>query len=290
MRTQILEETRDYFVCYKPPGLAVETAQAAQPDVVSELKNLVAARGRASGEPFIGLVHRIDQPVAGLLVVAKNRRAAGILSAQAAREADPALVLTEKADPVSASAVGEESAAVPAAGLESLSSGAMEKRYRALVYCGGRPDPQADGKRRLMEDWLVKEGQRARIADAPVQGAKRARLVWQCLDRDGQRALLDILLLTGRFHQIRAQMAAAGMPVLGDTRYGSAESLACSARYQMGQIALQAWGLSFLDPRTGKRVSYELAEKISLSSGGAGQGAAPGCRVSLAAAGTFPWR
>ena len=55
--------------------------------------------------------------------------------------------------------------------------------------------------------------------DAP--DAKRAELRWKTLDRHRGRSLVEVELLTGRKHQIRAQLAARGAPVLGDFRYGN---------------------------------------------------------------------
>ena len=82
MRTEIIYEDADLFVCYKPAGFATQTASALQADLVSELKNYRKSRGESD---YIGLIGRLDQPVEGLMVIAKNPRAAGKLEAAQAK-------------------------------------------------------------------------------------------------------------------------------------------------------------------------------------------------------------
>ena len=86
MKTEILYEDNSILVIRKPAGLAVQSAGIGQPDVVSELKSYLAklpSAGRpGKGEPYLGIVHRLDQPVEGLLVFAKDKKAAATLSKQ----------------------------------------------------------------------------------------------------------------------------------------------------------------------------------------------------------------
>ena len=86
MKTEILYEDKSIMVVRKPAGLAVQSAGIGQPDVVSELKSYLAklpdAGRQGKGEPYLGIVHRLDQPVEGLLVFAKDTKAAAALSKQ----------------------------------------------------------------------------------------------------------------------------------------------------------------------------------------------------------------
>lgn len=83
MQTKIIYEDKDIIVVYKPAGIAVQSARIGQPDVESELKGHLAAKERQAGaSPYLGIVHRLDQPVEGLLVFGKNRKAAADLSRQ----------------------------------------------------------------------------------------------------------------------------------------------------------------------------------------------------------------
>lgn len=79
MKSKILAEDQHILVCFKPPGLAVQSGRIGEPDMVSELKNYLGGRN-----PYLGLVHRLDQPVSGILVFAKTPQAAAKLSQQAA--------------------------------------------------------------------------------------------------------------------------------------------------------------------------------------------------------------
>lgn len=100
----------------------------------------------------------------------------------------------------------------------------VRKIYRAIV--AGRPRPPA-GER---VDFILKDEERrlARIypASGPAPAAAReARLRYETLATmpaaPGEISLLEIELMTGRFHQIRAQCAAMGHPILGDKKYGA---------------------------------------------------------------------
>ena len=136
----------------------------------------------------------------------------------------------------------------------------MNKIYYAIVYT----KEDLTGKRGTLTDWLVKESSIARVCDASQNGAKKAVLSWKCLACQGNRALLEVELETGRFHQIRVQMAHAGMPLLGDQRYGSEESREVSTQLGIRTIRLQAVKLAFCHPTSGKRVCYELTDKLTL--------------------------
>lgn len=213
MRTQIVYEDRDILICHKPAGLATQSAAVSQPDVVSELKNHLAGG-------YVGIVHRLDQPVEGLLVLAKDPRAAAALDRQ-------------------------------------LREGALQKRYCALVW--GHP-PAESGE---LADHLRKEGSLSRVVTPETPGAKRAVLRYRVREMQGcagtgNHTGLDICIDTGRFHQIRCQLAHRGMPVLGDQKYGTAESLEESRLLGIRHVALCACGLRLLHPTSGREICQEI--------------------------------
>ena len=73
----------------------------------------------------------------------------------------------------------------------------------------------------------------------------------------GEASLIEIKLLTGRHHQIRAQMSHAGMPLLGDTKYGSESSKELSRKTGCKSVALCAYKLTFSHPVSGKNLTFE---------------------------------
>ena len=105
---------------------------------------------------------------------------------------------------------------------------ALTKIYHAVVK-GSPPEKGA------LTDYLLKDPEQAtvRVCGPGERGAQKAALTYRTLKSDGEKSLVEITLLTGRTHQIRVQMAAAGYPVLGDDKYGDrAFNKACRCRTQ----------------------------------------------------------
>ena len=82
----ILYEDKDILVVEKPAGIPVETSRIGSKDMVSLLKNhLAETGGKPGGIPYLGMIHRLDQPVQGVMVFAKNQKAAASLSKEIAQ-------------------------------------------------------------------------------------------------------------------------------------------------------------------------------------------------------------
>lgn len=225
MKAIILYEDKDIIVCHKPAGIAVQTANSMQQDMVSELKNYLAENGAKN--PYIGIIHRLDQPVDGVLVFGKNQSASAFLSAQ-------------------------------------VQDGRAEKIYRALVY--GSFAGQEEG---MLEDILLKDSKTntSRVVEAGGREAKlgkKAKLTYKVLQEMtvGEKICseLEIKLFTGRHHQIRVQMANAGHPIWGDTKYGTEESNKLSSELERKGLKLCAYRLSFVHPKTKKVVCFEVPD------------------------------
>ena len=90
----------------------------------------------------------------------------------------------------------------------------VEKFYLCAV-AGRMVPPQGE-----LKNYLLKEGKRMRVLNREAPGAQAARTRYRTLATDGDLSLLECQLLTGRTHQSRAQFAAAGHPLIGDTQYG----------------------------------------------------------------------
>lgn len=175
-KMEVVYEDEQLMVCYKPAGLATQTSSIVQQDMVSQVKYYRAQKGEP---PYVGVIHRLDQPVEGLLLFAKTENAAAQLSKQLQRHQ-------------------------------------MSKHYLAVITRNAFPD------RGTLEDYLLKDSQagKARVVDQQDPRAKLARLSYRTLEDTGREKLLDISLETGRFHQIRAQLAARTAPIFGDAKYG----------------------------------------------------------------------
>lgn len=120
----------------------------------------------------------------------------------------------------------------------------VQKTYLAIV----RNHPKDEEA--SLEHWLLKnEAQnKSYVVDSTRKGAKLAKLDYRIIDKSASFTLLEVHLHTGRHHQIRAQFAAIGCPILGDLKYGDKRTLADSS------IALHALRLKFIHPVTGKEL------------------------------------
>lgn len=205
----IIYEDKDILVCKKPAGLPTQTAKIAAPDLVSELKKYLAEKK----ESYLAVVHRLDQPVEGLLVFAKNKEAAKVLS-------------------------------------EQIQQNELNKVYYAVAF--NQPSVQEG----MLEDYMIKDGSRAKIVTADTPGAKKAVLHYKLIAIEKGRALYEVRLETGRFHQIRAQMAHAGMPLLGDKKYADAAIQAYSVAHGIKYVALCACKLKLTHPGTGEEMLF----------------------------------
>lgn len=208
MDVKIVYEDETLILCHKRAGMAVQSARISQIDLESMLKNRMVQKNPGK-IPYVGVVHRLDQPVEGLVLFAKNPKAAKNLSGQIAR-------------------------------------GEMRKDYLAVVQ-----DSQAGTGGRL-EDWLRKAGSRnySQVVPEGTAGAKKAVLEYEIRDRKDGRMLVGIHLLTGRHHQIRVQMAHAGMPLIGDKKYGGDD--------KEKTLGLCAAGLQFRHPLSGRRMRFQI--------------------------------
>lgn len=114
----------------------------------------------------------------------------------------------------------------------------VTKKYRAIV---STPPPQPSAE---LRHWLVKDNalRKAVIYDKPTRGADEVILRYSTLQQGGGKTLLEVELLTGKYHQIRAQLAHIGCPIIGDEKYGSPE------QYKPDAIALHAYMLRFQHP------------------------------------------
>lgn len=226
MRTEIIYEDKELLVVRKPAGLAAQTAKVGQVDIVSELKNYLKCS-------YLGVVHRLDQPVEGLLVFAKTKRSAAALSLQ-------------------------------------LKEGTLNKRYYAVI-CGKPMTEQGELVDYLYKD-TVKTG-RAVVVDpqevSRYPDAKRAVLQYRLMQyaEEADLSLLEIHIDTGRFHQIRAQMSHAGMALLGDAKYADEAVRKRGEELGIRNVALCAFCIEFQHPVKKEKMNFCIMPQGKIFSG-----------------------
>ena len=216
MELKIIYEDTHILVCLKPAGIPTQTASLAGQDMVSLLKNYLAKQGTQKN-PYLGVIHRLDQPVSGLLVFAKNKKAAAALSHQ-----------------IQTGFANKDYLA--------LCEGTLEEREGTLIHYLSK-----DAKTKL-----------AKVTTETDKEGKKAELNYRIEKEQEGCSVVKIELQTGRFHQIRAQFSAIGHPLLGDMKYGTAESKELSQKKQIRQIALCAYRLVLQHPITGKNMEFLL--------------------------------
>lgn len=126
-----------------------------------------------------------------------------------------------------------------------ITAGEMKKRYLAVVK--GKPAEDTG----VFEDLLFRDKQKNKtyVVKRKRKGVRDASLEYTVLGTAGEYSLVEILLHTGRTHQIRAQFSSRGMPLYGDGRYGGGGSAGTN-------LGLFAYSLSFIHPRSKERMTF----------------------------------
>ncbi|HIR27435.1 MAG TPA: RNA pseudouridine synthase [Candidatus Choladousia intestinigallinarum] len=226
----ILYEDREILVCRKPAGLPVQSSHMGTKDLESILNLHLKETGC---KERIRLIHRLDQPVEGILVFAKTKRAAAGLNRQ-------------------------------------IQENQMQKTYLAVCCiqeAEKMPGSLEEDSVRLTHS-LLKDAKTnaSRIVPEGTKGAKRAELFCRKLGeyvlvQDKRLALVEIRLITGRHHQIRVQMAGIGMPLYGDRKYNpqwETWAKAAGEAAENASLALCAAGLNFMHPVTDKKMEFSI--------------------------------
>ena len=206
---KILYQDNHLIAVYKPPGLATQADTAGGTSLLDQTKQWIKTEHNKPGNVFLGLVHRLDKPVAGVVLFAKTSKAASRLSKQ-------------------------------------FRERTTRKIYRAVTM---ETPNQAEGD---LVHYLRKENSlKATVFPRPTPGAKKAVLSYVLMEKLSNASILEVTLETGRFHQIRAQLAFMGNPILGDIKYGAPFPLPDR------QIALYARKLIVQHPILGEAITFE---------------------------------
>ncbi len=207
----ILYEDNHIIVLVKESGIPSQGGMDSTIDLTELIKKYLKEKYNKPGNVYLGLVHRLDINTKGIMVLAKTSKAAKRLT-------------------------------------EEIKTHALNKKYIAVV----------EGKLELnkhikLENKLIKDEKLKKSFISP--DGKDAILEFDVLEnikyKNQDLSILDISLITGRFHQIRCQLSNYGYPIYGDVKYGSSNKL--------GNICLlYAYELKFIHPVTKENMDFKI--------------------------------
>ena len=197
----VVYEDNHIVVVNKTSSEIVQGDKTGDTPLSEMVKQYLKEKYNKPGNVFIGVTHRLDRPVSGLVVFAKTSKALARMN-------------------------------------ETVKNRRIRKIYWAITE--NRPSPESGS----LKHFLVRDGRtnRTKAYDRPVPDAKEARLDYRLLAESDRYRLLEIELLTGRHHQIRAQLSKIGCPIRGDLKYGAPRS------NRDGSISLHARSIEFVHP------------------------------------------
>jgi len=183
---EIIYEDNHLIVVNKPAGILSQGDKSGQISLLEKTKQDLKKKYNKPGNVFLGLVHRLDKVVSGVMIFAKTSKAASRLSQE----------FREKK---------------------------TTKIYLALVPGDDKIKKSNDWIE--LNQHLLRKNNFSKIIDSPQKGSQEVALKYKELISNQKYSLLMIQLLTGRKHQIRTQLSSVGLPIIGDKKYGSGEVL-----------------------------------------------------------------
>ena len=239
---EYIYEDNDILVCHKPAGMATEGAKSYSMDVVSAARNYIRRQNRGKNEgrkpPYVATVHRLDQPVEGVIILAKNKNAATDIASQIKKRT------TDKYYYALCYGTFEEKKGK----LENL---LVRKEDGFAAVISEKEKQSLNGNTITLEN-----GSSIRIMSGEVKDAK---LEYEVIAETNEESLLRIKLLTGRFHQIRVQLSNIGHPILGDQKYGTLKSTELSGKKAVKDVCLVSYKFVLDHPVTKKRMTFEIS-------------------------------
>lgn len=206
----ILFEDNHLIVVNKRCGDLVQPDPNGDSALENEIKAFIKVRDNKPFDVFLGVVHRIDRPVSGVVLFAKTSKALARMN-------------------------------------EMIRGGQISKKYWAVV----ENRPQAESGE--LVHYILRDGKsnRSYCYNTPKGDAKRAVLRYAVLGASERYTLVAVELLTGRHHQIRAQLSKIGCPIKGDLKYGAKRS------NPNGGISLHSRSMSFIHPVRKENITIE---------------------------------
>ncbi len=211
MPLQILYEDNHIIAVYKPAGILAQGDETGDEPVFDSVKKYIKEKYKKPGNVFLGLVHRLDRPVSGIMVFAKTSKGASRLS-------------------------------------EQFRNHEVKKTYHAVVL------GKMERKKGVIISHLKKNEDKNKVFvhRSADKDTKESELSYEIVESNDKFSLLKIKPLTGRSHQIRAQLSSIGHPIAGDIKYGAPESLPDNS------IMLRATGLVFRTATGDESIKLEI--------------------------------
>lgn len=218
---EVIYEDNHIIIVSKESGEIVQGDKTGDTPLSENVKQYIKETHAKPGNVFLGVVHRLDRPVSGLVVFAKTSKALARLN-NMFREGD----------------------------VHKTYWAIVERREERGRYSDGY---NPDGEWHLLENWLVRnEKQNKSYAyDREKPNAKLARLRYRVISASERYTLLEVELMTGRHHQIRCQLSTMGCPIKGDLKYGARRS------NPDGSISLLARQVEFVHPVSKENICVE---------------------------------
>ena len=246
MQPVIVYEDNHIIVVAKRSGEIVQGDKTGDVPLSETVKAYLKEKYQKPGNVFLGVVHRLDRPVSGLVIFARTSKALARLNKMFAS--------------------GEVHKTYWAICLATDEHGITRNDHKLIRVnpCSPVADKHdlvrvnpcssvAENNPVLLTHWLTRNEQQNKsyAYDHEVPHSKKAQLRYCVLARGERYQLLEVELLTGRHHQIRCQLAAAGMPIRGDLKYGAKRS------NPDGSISLLSRRVQFVHPVSGQEISLE---------------------------------
>ncbi len=177
----VIYEDNHILVVEKPCNTASQADNTGDIDLLTMCKEYIKEKYNKAGNVYLGLVHRLDRPVGGIMVFAKTSKAASRLS-------------------------------------ESIRNKDFTKRYLAVVIDDKN---ELNGSDSFEDYMIKNEAlNKSMVCSKDKNGSKLAKLSYEVISNVDNLKLVKIDLETGRHHQIRVQFSSRGFPLYGDQKYG----------------------------------------------------------------------
>ena len=185
----VIYEDNHIIIVNKQSGEIVQGDKTGDRPLSDIVKDYIKEKYQKPGAVFLGVVHRLDRPVSGVVVFARTSKALTRLN-------------------------------------KMFAEGEVHKTYWAIVEGRKEESSQRINEWHVLEHWLTRNEKqnKAYAYDHEVPHSKLARLRYRLLAEGDRYSLLEVQLMTGRHHQIRCQLAALHSPIKGDLKYGAKRS------------------------------------------------------------------